>query len=215
MYRMRYERRRKRAVAEFDEAAEPLLEELRASGFQARDGRYLVDLANEELPDPALVPILLRWLPRIEHDRVKASIGRALADPVAKPMAAPVAMEELRKLLGGEESPGQAALALCIKETATLEALEDVMDLVRQRQLGVEVRSILAETLARLRDPRAVEVAIELTEDPVLRPVAVYVLGELKDDRARLPLRQLLDDPEVGEAARIALAKLERARPGA
>jgi hypothetical protein len=94
------ERFRRRRMAGYDRAAAPLKAELAAAGF---DVESVADLYNERRHYEAAVPILLRWLPRIEHSAVKKSVVRALTVEWARPEAAPVMVEELRRLSDGRQ----------------------------------------------------------------------------------------------------------------
>ena len=156
------------------------------------------------------MPVLLDWLPRVENLSVKATLARALADPLAKPDAAVPALREYRRVPVDVHDGNLAkeSLAVCVKETATAEAFDELAATVREPGHG-ESRRILVEVLAGMKkEPRAVDVALELLDDEEVAPSAVYVLGRLGDERARPALEKLREHPELGDPARAALERL-------
>lgn len=59
----------------YREAERPVVEELRAAGFDVAD---VHDLYQQRLDYRSAVPILLRWLPRVSEPHAQQSIARAL-----------------------------------------------------------------------------------------------------------------------------------------
>lgn len=110
----------------FREAAAPVLTELEQAGLRLE---RLVDLQHVRLPKET-VDMLLKWLPRVEHPGVKETIARGVADPRARPLAAPVLIAEYRR--PENDSYGvQEALGVALGVTARDESFDDLVELIR------------------------------------------------------------------------------------
>lgn len=80
------ERQQTENLDNYRRAAEPVVRELVASGFKVQS---VGELRQSGAEYPTAVPILVRWLPRIENEQVKEDIVRTLSVPWAAPDAGP------------------------------------------------------------------------------------------------------------------------------
>jgi hypothetical protein len=201
----------------FDEAAQPILADLRAAGFKpARNGDDLVDLAHQKLPSPEVADVLRGWLPRTQNMAVKGTVARALAEKSAGPETAEIALAEYRAIApeGTEARITKADLALCIEKTAARSLGDAIADVVADPAHGT-TRGSLLELLVKWRHPRAAELALAMLDDPDedLVGQGIWALGQLKAQSARGRLEQMASTGWK-EPVRHALDKLDRAREG-
>lgn len=140
----------------FDDAAAPVLADLRAVGVEARSGADLVDVAHEPLPSKEAADVLRSWLTRVDNLGVKETIAQALSERQAGVETARVALSEIRKTPAGssEESILKERLAFCFEATATpalvKEIFDDLAELVRDPAHG-DVRGLLLDMLPGFR----------------------------------------------------------------
>src|SRR6185295_20038119 len=90
---------------------------------------------------------------------------------------------------------------------------ERISALLRDKRHGTD-RTMLAMSLARMKNPRAVDLAIELLDDDEIAGYCVAALGELKAKRSRTRIRQFLRHPQewVRTAAKRSLAQIDGAQ---
>ena len=204
------ERFRQRRTADYDRAAAPLKAELAEAGFEVES---IADLYGERRTYRAAVPILLRWLPRIEHSAVKESVVRALTVKWAHPQAAPVMLEELRRLRESSDRSLRFAVANALTEVADDSVFDDVVALARDRRYSVGERGLLTLALANMRERRegAIQVLRQLLCDDVA-PHAVTALGELHAEEARAEIEPFLEHPaaSVRKEAKKAIKKIDK-----
>lgn len=146
--------------ASWNEAAEPLLHDLRNVGLNISTLRDL-----GEAP-AAAVPVLLAHVKRPEYaDPIKDSILRSLASPAATPFWA-----ELVLLLKDDASLSPAVrylAAVALTAVASDERIGEIVELARDPGLG-EHRVPLLLYLANSIRPVAVMALKELRADPIL-----------------------------------------------
>jgi len=88
---------------------------------------------------------------------------------------------------------------------------DEVAELVRDQRHG-GAREMLAVALGNMRDPRAVDLLIELLADEEVAGHALIAIGKLKARKARPHVERFLNDDKAwvrGEARR-ALAKIDK-----
>lgn len=144
---------------------------------------------------------------------VKGTIVQALSYRVADPQTARLSLTELRELDSSTDQEAQETsmqLALCVGATATRELFDEIVETLRDGRLPGPEREILLEDLPRLRHPDTVAVLLTSLDDAALRPTAIATLGEIADAQAVPALERFLDDPEVGDYARLAIEDIER-----
>ena len=190
--RMRQRERQERENAEnYRQAAEPILRDLAASGFKVQNLRELRQAGTEY---PGAVPILVRWLPKIENAQVKEDLVRTLSVPWAAPEAVPALIAEFKRT-GGQQSDGlRWAIANGLAVTADDAVFDQLAALATDRRYG-KSREMLAIALGNCHDPRAVDVLIALLADHEVVGHAVMALGKLKPKVARSSVQMLVKHP--------------------
>lgn len=240
------------APGSFEAAAAPILRELRAAGIEAYD---FEDWSQRKFGSAAEVkaaaPILLRWFDETDRLDLRAAIARSLQDTRARKLAArrlTEAFDGLRDPRMLESPPpddetGQMNwLKLLLGNAITTLARDpefDVLEsIVRNPEHGRD-RAWAWTAIGYVKDPRAVELALEYVDDESSSLSAVRCLGALKSTRAEpvlraiaarpkprtVPINRFTDDPEHDaplwaleneririELAEDGLAKLEKAR---
>jgi hypothetical protein len=169
------EEQRSRREAEYRRAEAPLVDELRASGF---DVQSAWDLVNTPGSYPQAVPVLLEHLRRPYPAPVREGIARALAVPEARSGWA-----VLTQLYRDEpEERVRDGLAVAIAAGATDDVIGDVIALACDARHGSS-RVLLLRALERSADPRARAALMGLGTDPDLAKEIQILLARLK--RAR------------------------------
>jgi hypothetical protein len=188
-------------------AAAPVLAELADAGF-ALD--TIGDLRGSGRRYTAAIPVLVTWLPVVTYDGVRGDIVRCLGVPWA-PAAAPALVTEFRRAEPGSGPGRRWAIAAALAESANDAVFDEIVELARDRGYGSD-RQMLALALGRMRDPRAVEVLIDLGRDDDLAGHAAMALGRLRAAAARPLLEKLAGHPArwVRREAAKALRRIER-----
>jgi len=201
------ERRRQQAIARNREDSAPIVAELTEAGFPVE---WISDLYNKPQNYENAIPVLLRWLPVVSNPDIKMSIVRSLSVRWAKPVAAAALIGEYRKLDDSSAFHLKWAIGNALSVVADDSVFEDVAALVRDRRHG-RAREMLALALANMKDPRAVDVLIELLGDEEVAGHALSALRKLKAKKARSRIEQFLDHPKawIRKEARRALSKID------
>jgi hypothetical protein len=166
------EEERLKREAEYRHAEAPLVDELRAAGFQVQSAW---DLVNTPGSYPKAVPILLAHLPRPYPAAVREGIARALAVREAS-----CGWEVLTRLYQDEhEVRAKDGLAVAIAAAANDELISDVIALARDTSQGPS-RLLLLGALERSADPRARAALMDLGTDPDLTKEIQVILRRLK-----------------------------------
>jgi hypothetical protein len=190
-------------------AAEPLLMELRAAGIAAYD---LADVSRRKLPSKRAAAILVKWLQRIEDPLARTLIATALTDPKARAVATQPLLDLFRVLPEEAREKDRVAAAL-----GTLARdFEPLAELVRDARHGRH-RLYLFDAVARLKDPRAVDLCLEFADDDQLGLAAVRALANLKSERARPALERIAREPTTrgrGDAAQRGRDRVRLAETG-
>ncbi len=151
---------------------------------------------------------MINWLPKVDNQDVKEAIIRALSVPWAKGTKAV-------GLLLDEFGKGDPLLRWAVGNALSVVAddsvFEDIVHLVTDRRHG-KAREMLAVALGNMKDPRAVDVLIELLEDDEVAGHALIALRKLKAEKARPHIERFLNHPKtwVRNEAKKALEKLNR-----
>jgi hypothetical protein len=127
------------------------------------------DLVNARQPYAGAIPVLLEWLDRAEiavpaGDRslFREGLVRSLAVKEARGVAASALLREVR---GAEASPGYRwAVGNSLEIAADDSVFDELADLALERRYGRD-RQMVVLALARMKNPRAVEVLTELLDD--------------------------------------------------
>ncbi len=172
------------------------------------------DVKNIRQPYPAAIPLLLEWLARVDdevpiEDQLKFREGlvRALSVPAARGVAASALLREFQRSDG---SPGYRwAVGNALEIVADDSVFDELVAVAQDRTYG-RAREMVVLGLGRMKNPRAVEVLIELLDDVDVAGHAVMALGRLRAPQARPALEPFLDHPRpwVRKEAKKALARL-------
>jgi HEAT repeat protein len=203
------QRQQQRNIEEYLTAAAPVLRDLAQAGVHV--DRISADQLIEQDYKTA-IPILLRWLPRVDNLRIKEAIVRSLSVPWAKPTAAPALVDAFRQ--APDDPPGlKWAIGNALSIVADDSVFQDIVALVRDKRHGPG-REMVVEALANMRNPQAVDVLCELLADEEVAAHAVVALGKLKAARARPQIEPFLNHSEgwVRKEAKRALAKIDKAK---
>lgn len=215
--------------------AGPLLDELEKLGYEIDS---LDDLRHQDRPWKTALPVLLRWLPKIEDPTVKESIVRALSVPWVGNKATGELIEEFRryapidpdhtrdlshlssaafiKHLGTiKRRDPSTSLAWTIGNALSIVDLKgfekQIIALSRNRKYGTS-RQMLVLGLGHLRDSEAEETALDLLDDEDVKLHATIALGKMKSKRALFQLEKLLTDKRatIRKEARKAIIMIMR-----
>ena len=172
------------------------------------------DLVKARWSYPAAVPVLLDWLERAEievpaHERLRFREGlvRSLAVKEARGIAGPAMIREFRR--PGVTSSYRWAVGNTLSVVADDDVFEDIVQLARDHSYGRD-REMVVLSLARMKEPSAVEILIEFLDDPDVSGHAVMALGRLKEPKARPALERFVEHPKawVRKEAKRALSKM-------
>jgi hypothetical protein len=216
-----YMRQWRAKVEENFRAAAPVKADLAKVGIHVGTVSQLLHVRLKDFP--AAIPVLLRWLPRMENLDIKEAIVRALTDRAARPLAAPALIEEFRKI-PPTDVPRLLSLKWAIGNALYVVADDrnfgDVVELVRDKRHGW-ARDMLAVLLGRMKNPKAFDVLVELLDEDegqlgqeaaVIRS-AIQALGNRHDPRAVPYIQRFINHPEpiVRKEAEKSLQKIARA----
>lgn len=159
------------------------------------------------------VPVLLEWLPRIEHPSVKEAIVRHLSTKYAKPVAARPLIEEFRRTPTGQHAL-KWAIGNAIDVVADNSVLPDLLDLARAPQHGGARQMIVARLGRAPKRSEVVETLVGLLED---EDVALHAMSavrqQLGPEAARPYIARLGEHPSelirtqaAGELKKVDLA---------
>lgn len=210
------ERHKRRAREDYDRAAAPLLQELAQAGLRLE---VVADLVKNELYRnkanyEIAMPILLRWLPHIEYRHLKEDIIRTLSVPWAK-SAVPVFLEQFQKLHDPEGTGLKWVIGNALEVLADDNIFDELVEIVRDKQHR-RAREMVVLALAKMKNPQAVDVLIELLDDEEVAGNAVWALRKLgaKAAKARPYIEPFLTHPEtwIRNEAKRAIAKMDKAK---
>jgi HEAT repeat protein len=187
---------------------EELRAELRSLGYPWGS---LEGFVTTQLDVREAVPVLLRYLPTINDDAVKEQIVRGLTTRDTKrvsPEAVSVLTDEFRK---SDDHYLRWAIANALAEMADEGDFDEIANLARDTGYG-KSREMLALALGRMKkEPRAIDVLLELLDDEVMAGHAIIGLRKLKAKRAKARIEPFREHERgwVRKEARKAVAALE------
>ena len=186
----------------------PLVQALAAAGIMVSSVWELVNSAHKYA---SAIPVLIKHLKTSYHPRIREGIARALTVPEAKPLAAHALIEAFQHEPDGTDIGVKWALANALTVVADDSVLDDLIALVQDKRHGAS-RTVLTLALGNTKNPRAVDVLLELLQDDEVVEHVLTVLGTLREQRARPHIQCLLNHPQPGvrKAAKQALAKIDR-----
>jgi HEAT repeat protein len=160
------------------------------------------------------IPTLLICLIEIDEPMVKEGIVRALTVKEARGIAEDALLGEFEKIQPQEPSNLQLlkwAIGNALSVVATDKSYERIVELLHDRRHG-KSREMLAVALGNMKNPRAVDVLIELLNDDEVVGHALKALGKLIAQKARPQIEHFLNHakPWVRREADKALAKIAK-----
>lgn len=207
-----------RRVARIREESAPVVQDLVQAGF---DVEFVEDLYEQDRDYSAAVPVLLRWLPRVESRDVKEGIIRALSIEYARPVAARPLVDELRAMLpvrGQEADDMRWVVANALDVVADDTVLDDLLALMHDERLDVDGRALLLRALGNMQDPRAVEHVLQVLREGDQHEVPLLISGVIALRRLRSTAgRDLVErytqhsDRELRKEAERTLKAIDRA----
>lgn len=200
------ERERQRIIALNKQASAGVLADLAQAGYPVE---WVSDLFNKPMDYSAAIPILRHWLPKVDNLDVKEAIVRALSVRWAKPDAAPELISELEKLRDAPYHGIKWAIGNALSVVADDSVYQKIEELAREPVYG-SARQMIAVALGNMKNPRAVDVLIELLQDEEVAGHILIALRKLKAEKARPHIERFLHHPKtwVRNEAKKALAKL-------
>jgi HEAT repeat protein len=210
------EQRQPEEVRANREAAQPLVDELARAGFEIAElGDLPLERTRRRKQYRTIVPILVRWLQRMDNTDVRLAIVLALAVPEARPDAVQPLIDAFEAEdcndRRGFHVKSQIAYALSVVADDT--AFKDIVRLIRDERHG-QCRQNLVWALGNVKNPEAKQVLLEVLQsrDALIAPHALRPLGRLRVTESRQAILSFLShsDPWVRHEARRALAKIDK-----
>jgi hypothetical protein len=188
----------------------PVLADLTAVGFEVE---HITHLYIRKLSYKAAIPILIKWLPIVTNEHVKEFIVRALSVPWAKPVACIPLISEFRRLPTKTRLSVRWAIGNALEAVADDSVFEELSELARDKQYGRD-REMVVLALGKMKNPKSVDVLVELLDDDDVAGHAVAALRKLCIEATRPHLERFVDHPKtwVRNEAKKALAKLDKRR---
>jgi hypothetical protein len=192
----------------YELAAASLLSELRAAGY---DVRTVGGLRERRVRYRSAVPILVRWLPRIDDRYVKEDIVRTLSVPWAS-AAAPALVQEFRSVQDDTGRGLRWAIGNALEVTADDRVFGEIAAIAQDRRWG-PARQMVVAALGNMRDPRVLDLLAKLAKDEEVAGYAVMALGKLRAKRGRSIIEGFVDHPDrwIRIEARKALKRIDAA----
>jgi HEAT repeat protein len=191
-------------LEEYLKAAEPLIRELAGLGYSVET---VDDLRHLGRPWKSALPVLIKWLPRIDHIGVKEGIVRGLSVPWVGNHATALLIDEFKTSDAGRSLAWAIGNALSIVSVEGFEG--EIIKLSNNPKYGV-ARQMIVLSLGRMGSSEAEEAALSLLKDEDVKLHAIVALGDMKSQRALPELEKLLKDkrPAIRKETRKAVAKI-------
>lgn len=197
------ERQREQNVQEYHKVAAPVLRELVEAGFSIS---YIGELRHKRMNYKDAIPILMRWLPPIGDKHVKEDIVRTLTVKWAKPQAASLLIKEYKRATNHSL---KWTIGNALETVADDSVFDEIVSLVQDKKHG-SAREMLAMALGKMKNPKAVDIAIDLLNDDEVVGHAIIALRKLKPKKAKPYIEPFLNHPKawIRQEARKALKKI-------
>jgi len=170
--------KQKLSAKEYDLAAKDVVNELRQMCFRIS---YVGQLYHGNMCYEVAIPVLMKWLPKIDNIRVKEDIVRALTVKWAKPQAGPLLVDEYDKAM---DSLLRWAIGNALSVVADDGVCDDLMRLAKDIGAGID-RQMIVVALGNMKNPAAVDVLIKCLKDENVSGHALMALRKLKAAKAR------------------------------
>jgi hypothetical protein len=197
-------------MARYDEEVKPICVELRALGFDITEISQLGFYGKYR----DAIPVLVSWLPRVEFDRLRDDIIRALSVPWAK-AARPMLMQLYSESTDNLGFAGRATIGNALEAMMDDSIYDEMIEFATNRERYGQGRPPIILGLARMKNhPEVVDVLIDLLRnDDQVQFTAIEALGKLRAKKAAPYIEPFLrhPDPDFRTWAKRALAKIAKA----
>lgn len=194
----------------YAEAAEGLLADLRQAGFPVAT---MAELRKRGVGNRRAVPILAKWLPRVDYVPLKKDVIASLGSPWARPEAARPLIDEFRRLERGDDESSRLRWSIgdALERVADESVLDDLISIATDGGQG-RARQLIVTALGNMvkARQRVVPLLLQLLEDEGVAPYAVMGLGKLRASEAREAVERFREHPQawVRKEAKKALSRL-------
>jgi HEAT repeat protein len=157
------------------------------------------DLVHTREAYPEAISVLIEMLPKLKEISIREGVIRALTVKEAAPAAARPLIDEFYRLLGNNTPQGSTtrwAIANALTVVARADSVDAILQLIALPASEC-ARQMLALTLGKLKDRRAVPILVELLEDDQVVGHAASALGMLKAPEARAALLERKNHPRT------------------
>ena len=151
------------------------------------------DLVNSKIKYPLAIPILLKYLPIVEHDKNKEGIIRALTVKEAKGKANKVLLNEYFKI-PKEKNNLKWVIGNAMSVVVVDTDIEDIISIVLDKENDIS-RQMFILALGKIKSDKSKieDVLIKLLDDEEVLPHVLSVLGKLKSQKAKEKITSLLN----------------------
>ncbi len=180
------QRRREEAIALHRRQLTPLMDELHEAGF---DQLTLDELRRSRQVYASAIPILVRWLSRVDAPSAKESIVRALSVPWSRGIATRALLDEFYKA-PQEWVDFRWAIGNAMEVIADETVAPEILKLVADPAHGT-ARQMFVLALGKLRYRESVSTLIRLLSDEDVAGHAAMALGQMGAAEALAELERL------------------------
>jgi HEAT repeat protein len=182
---------------------EPLVIALEAAGIDPIDFGIFGAASFSTFDFERAAPVLVEWLPRVADPDMKEAMVRSLAGQrSARGEGTRRLIEEFGRKEYAEESGLRWAIGNTLATLASPADADGIIQLLRDRSGGM-ARQMLCDALSRTKDPRRVDVLIDLISDDSVAGHAILALRRFgrgtfpRPERTRPMLEALLARPSA------------------
>jgi hypothetical protein len=189
-------------------AIAPVIADLKARGIDIDDIYKLPHRSRAEYL--AAVPILTKWVPRIEYMFAKEAVVRALSQSIATE-AYPIFLREFKRMRNEPPSKLRWAYGNGLEIFATYERADEYLALAADRQYANDRAQIIHSLLRIKNDPRVYDTIVAQLDDASVEKWTVMTLRSLADPRTRDVLERYLAHPDswVRNHAKAGIKKID------
>jgi HEAT repeat protein len=185
---------------------QPLLIDLAAAGINVTS---LEEIRRGGNRYSAALPVLLRWLPRIDNYFVKESIVRCLTGPWAAGDQTATSLIKEFDHAPISEFNFRWAVGNAVEVIADASVVGDLLRISADRAQG-RARQMFVQALAKVGSDQVVDLLISLLSDDEVVQHALYALGKLRAEKAIASIGVLQNDPRpsVRKEVKVALRRI-------
>jgi hypothetical protein len=180
-----------------------LVAELAEVGVRVRD---VWDLVNTSARYPDAIPVLLRWLDRVEEvpaeieakAKLREGLVRAVSVSYARPAAARPVIAQFSRVADPSGLGIGWVLGNALRTVADESVADELAALLRDRRLG-RAREQIFEAVPRIAKarPDIVPLVRSLLDDETVRAFVIAALGQVRDTESRDQIARYLDSEHV------------------